>query len=50
MSQFKEQDDTYLNQISLINSYVKRHGLSQKLQLKVRLYFEYFLKQNNHDK
>jgi hypothetical protein len=44
-----ESDELYLKKMALINSYIKKRGLSEELQLKVRMYFEYYLKQNNDE-
>ena len=43
-AQMNQHDELYLKKMALINAYIKKRGLSEELKLKVRMYFEYYLK------
>jgi potassium voltage-gated channel Eag-related subfamily H protein 5 len=48
-SQLKEDNEKYLNKMAVINSFLKSRNVSPQLQLRVRIYFEYYLRLNANE-
>jgi hyperpolarization activated cyclic nucleotide-gated potassium channel 2 len=44
-SSLKEDSERYLNQMAAVNSFLKSRKVKPSLQLKARVYFEYYLRQ-----